>query len=249
MSLLFSGGLALAYASGLLGLHRFTVFRRRQAAANYPALEWLDWSTLLSGVLPAGRTGPGRAVVPAEGGPVTQVLLHAPSPEVELLAALVLGQSLQREVFAEQGFSGGEARWLSMLTELREEPRRVLEELEGATANSVAEAYLREWLVLGLDTTPLTLELQAFSSKRRVNDALRRFGDHPALYFARARASGLLGLTSLVLDDLARAVYFSQESLFYLEAVVSMTFVEETRPALLRACQDALDRRNAGATE
>lgn len=249
MSLLFTGGVALAYASGLLGVHRFTVFRRRQAAANYPALDWLDWSTLLAGVLPEGRQGPGLEVTPVEGGPAVELLRHAPSPEVELLASLVTGQSLQREVFAEQGFSGGEARWLAMLTELRDEPRRVLEELEGATANSVAEAYLREWLVLGLDTTPLNLELQTFSSKRRVNDALRRFGEHAALYFVRARASGLLGLTQAVLDDLARAVYFSRESLFYLEAVTSMPFVEEARPALLRACRDALERRNAGATQ
>ena len=68
------------------------------------------------------------------------------------------------------------------------------------------------------------------------------FGDQAALYFIRARASSLLGFTGAVLDDLARAVYFSRQAPFYLQAVTQLSFVEDVRPALVRACQEALER-------
>lgn len=241
MSLFLTGGVALAYAAGVVGVHRATVFRRRALAQGYPTLQWLDWDTLLSGVLPPAALVPRTSPMPVEGGPVPLILQRAPAGrELGLLDALVRGQSVQSEAFAEAAFSGGEARWLGLLAWLREEPRRVLETLSAGPPNSVAEAYLREWIALQHEVTPLNLELMTFGAKRRLADAMRRFGEHPALYFARARASSLLGFSQSVLDDLARAVYFSRQAPFYLQAVTRMPFVEEARPALARACREGL---------
>jgi hypothetical protein len=242
MSLVITGSVALAYATGVVGLHRYTVFRRREQARGYPTLRWIDWDTLLVGVLPpAARVE--VALSCAEGGPGPELLQRAAgSRQVALLTALVQGAPVQRDAFAEAGFSGGEARWLGLLSDLRDEPTRVLEELERAPAESVAEASLREWLTVEHRVSPLNLELAAFAAKLRISQSFRRFGEHPALYFARARASALLGFTAAVLDDLARAVYFSREARFYLEAVVQLPFIEEARPALMRACLDGLAR-------
>lgn len=247
MSLYVAGGVAVVYAAGVVAAHRMTVARRRASANGYPTLAWLDWDSLLNGVLPPNTpvADPGAASLEVpEGGPAPLVLHHARSREVELLQALVAGAPVQAEAFVEASFSGGEARWLGMLSWIREEPTRILEELESRTPNSAAEAYLREWLTLQHQVTPLNLELMTFSSKLRINRALRRFGENAALYFIRARASSLLGFTQTVLDDLARAVYFSREAPFYLEAVTQMPFVEESRPALYRACRDAMARRS-----
>ena len=243
MSLYLTGGMAVAYAAGVVTIHRVAVARRRALAHGYPTLRWLDWSALLHGVLPPAPKFQRALPTSFEGGPPPQVLLREKTREVELLDALVKGETpIQLEAFQEAAFSGGEARWLGLLSRVREEPRRVLEELEETRANTPAEAYLREWLAFEYEVTPLNLELRTFGAKRRINLALRRFGDEAALYFIRARASSLLGFTGAVLDDLARAVYFSRQAPFYLQAVTQLSFVEEVRPALVRACQEALER-------
>ncbi len=246
MSLYLTGGVAAAYAVGVVTVHRVAVSRRRKLAQGYPTLGWLDWDSLLQGLLPVAE--PVERPLPSvpTGGPAPRILSREPNREVKLLEALVSGASVQAEAFAEASFSGGEARWLGLLSWIREEPWRVLEELEASTPNTVAEAYLREWLSLEHQVTPLNLELVSFGAKLRINRALRRFGEHSALYFIRARASSLLGFTGAVLDDLARAVYFSRQSPFYLQAVTQMPFVEEARPALARACREAIDGDDAG---
>ncbi len=249
MSVWLTGGVALGYATGVLGLHRLAVHRRRALAMGYAPLRWLDWGTLLDGVQ-LERSGGGSPWSPElpEGGPAPTMLREAaPTPGRGLLQALVLGQPVQREAFAEAPFSVEQARWLDLLCDLRDEPTRILEALEAAPATSVREAYLREWLTHEHHLSPLTLELRSFASKRRLNAALTRFGDAPALYFARARASALLGFTSAVLDDVARAVYFSREAPFYVEAVISMPFVDEVRPALARACRSVAQRISGAA--
>lgn len=247
MSLFLTGGVALAYAAGVVGLHRYTVHRRREGAQQFGTLKWLDWDTLLAGLLPEAREPEApEGPVPVEGGPPIRLLQRTPSDaearEVALLTALVSGASVGPEALEGARFSGGEARWLEVLASFRSAPRATLERLQQAPANSVAEAYLREWLVLTHTATPLNLELLVFGSKRRINVALGRFGDHPALYFVRAYASGVLGFTGAVLDDLARAVYFSREAPFYLQAVLQLPFVEDARPALVRACREGLER-------
>ncbi|MFZ5445461.1 MAG: hypothetical protein ACOZQL_36055 [Myxococcota bacterium] len=241
MSLYLAGGVAFAYAAGVVTVHRVAVARRKAQAQGYSTIRWLDWDTLLHGVLPPAEATLDRSLpeVP-EGGPAPRLLLRPPSKEVQLLEALVAGEPVQAEAFAEAGFSGGEAKWLGLLSWLRDEPRRVLEQLEATAPATVAEAYLREWLALEHEVSPLNLELASFASKLRVNRALRRFGEHAALYFVRARASSLLGFTQAVVDDLARAVYFSRQAPFYLEAVNRMPFIEEARPALARACRAAV---------
>ncbi len=246
MSLYLTGGVAVAYAAGVVTVHRVAIARRRKLAHGYPTLRWLDWSALFQGVLPAAE--PVKRALPTaiEGGPAPQVLARALSREVELLEGIVRGTPIQLEAFQEASFSGGEARWLGLLSRVREEPRRVLEELEAGPANTAAEAYLREWLALEYDVSPLNLELMTFGAKRRINQAIRRFGDQASLYFIRARASSLLGFTGAVLDDLARAVYFSRQAPFYLQAVTQMSFVEDVRPALVRACQEALEQQDTG---
>jgi hypothetical protein len=204
-------------------------------------LAWLDWDPLLEGVVPAGASTPSTPAVaakPLEGGPPPR-LLTGPVQAPALLSSLVSGAPVDPDAFRETDFGGGGARWLSLLAWLRPRPRDVLERLEASAPTSAAEAYLREHLALTLDAGPLTLEWLVFASKRRCTEALGRFGDRPALYFARAKASALLGFQGAVLDDLARAVYFSKEAPFYLQAVTQWGAVRELRPALSRACQDA----------
>jgi hypothetical protein len=241
MSLLLAGGVALAYAAGVVGLHRYAVSRRRANAQQFTTLRWLDWDTLLAGLLPVAPRAEVAAPAPVEGGPPPALLQSevdgAVRPVRDLLSALVAGHAVPVGALAAARFSGGELRWLEVLSSFRARPVATLQRLEQAPPNSVAEAYLREWLALTHTATPLNLELLVFGSKRRINRALGRFGDHPALYFVRAQASSLLGFTGAVLDDLARAVYFSREAPFYLQAVLQLPFIEEARPALVRACR------------
>ncbi len=75
-----------------------------------------------------------------------------------------------------------------------------------------------------------------FATKRRLAAALGRFADAPTLYFARAQASAHLGFNQAVLDDLARAVYFSRQAPFYLRLVTELPWVAEARPALYQQC-------------
>lgn len=249
MSLVITGGVALAYATGVVGLHRYALFRRRASAQGYQTLRWLDWDLLLAGVLPRepAEARPDRECAPVEGGPTPRVLQRAGGRELEALSALVRGDPIPPEAFEEAGFSGADVRWLGLLSELREAPLQVLEAVTRQPPASVAEAALHEWLVAEYEVTALNLELATFSAKRRLKQLFQRFGnDQPALYFARARASAQLGFTGAVLDDLARAVYFSREAPFYLAAVTQLPFIEEARPALMRVCVEGL-RRSSGA--
>lgn len=239
MSVYFAGGVALAYAVGVVGVHRTVVARRRKVAAHYPTLGWLDWDTLLHGVLPDAPFVERDVKSPPEGGPAPKILYREPTREVRLLEALVSGASVQSEAFHEAQFSGGEAKWLGLLAWLRDEPQRVLEELESTRAETPGHVYLREWLILQHEVNPLNLELMSFGAKLRINRGLRRFGEQPALYFIRARASSLLGFNTQVVDDLARAVYFSRQARFYLRSVTELRFIDELRPALSRACREA----------
>ncbi len=205
-----------------LGYAALVVARRRAFADGYPTLRRLDWDTLLSGV---GSATPGQAA---------------------LLTTLREGGAPRQEDFEQAGFSGGEVRWLTLLASLVEEPWRVISELSRRPPETVAQLYLREWLALEHEVNPFNLELASFGSKLRINRALRHFGEQPALYFIRARASALLGFNAQVVDDLARAVYFSGQSPFYLRAVTDAPFIGELRPPLMRACREAGAPDNAG---
>lgn len=246
MSLLVASAIGAAYVTGVIGLHRLNVWRQRSAAQGFATLGWLDWDTLLHGLLPqAPADSPAKAPQPVEGGPPTPLLSHAPAPEAkarhELLCALVTGHRLDEAAFENAGFSGGEAQWLGLLSRTREEPEDVLDRLDAAVAlETSAHVYLREHLYLTLRVHPFNLELAVFGTKRRLVRELDRFPEAPALHFVRAKASSLIGFNGAVLDDLARAVYFSRQSPFYLRAVVDMPWVGEARPALLHQCRAAL---------
>lgn len=57
MSLLLIGGVAGAYAAGVVGLHRVNVWRRRRLAGGFVTLRRLDWGTLLDGHPSRSRGG------------------------------------------------------------------------------------------------------------------------------------------------------------------------------------------------
>lgn len=240
MSLLLSGVVAAGYGAAVVGLHRFAVHRRRLRAKNFPTLRWLDWDTLLDGLaIPSAGFGQ-LDTSPPEGGPppiALKGLAQADAMGV-LIRALIAGTATALHEH-EVTLSGGDKRWVEMLTQFRRTPVSVLNQLAAVSPQSVGEAYLREWLTITHMSNPLNVELLVFGSKRRINEALGRFGEHASLYFVRAYASSLLGFLDAVLDDLARAVYFSQKAPFYLEAVLQMPFIDEARPALMRACQAA----------
>jgi hypothetical protein len=242
VSVLFVGGVGAAYLVIAIGLHRLNLRRLRLASGGFRTLHWLDWDSLLEGLLPAG---PGDAGAPCPaalgGGPAPAVLSTLPAkgaePRHALLRALVAGHSLEAAALETAGFSGGEATWLHTLSLVAGEPEQAIERLLLTEPESAAQVYLRERLLLGHRTHSFNLELAVFASKRRLGRALVRFGDQPPLYFARALASSLVGLNNAAIDDLARAVYFSRQSNFYLRAVVETPLIDETRPALARQCR------------
>ncbi len=255
MSVVLASTVAGLYAGLVVGAHRFNVWRLRSAAGGFRALERLDWESLLEGLLPAQAGGPVSGI-PEElpSGAPTPAILRAPLPEeVEprrrLLLQLVVGPTRVTEegVFRDAGFTGGEARWLATLSRVRNDPGRALERLDNARPTSAQELYLREYLRLKLRTNALNLEFAVFGAKRRLGNALLRFGDQPCLYFARALASSLIGFNRAAIDDLARAVYFSRQSPFYVRAVLDTPFLQEARPELVFQCSHSLSCPPHGA--
>lgn len=239
----FAIGVGLSYIALILFAHRLNVYRLRRASQGFASLDWLDWDTLLEGLLPFPQPGLGAQPVgaPRHGGPWPAVLCRAPEEEArgrfDLVCALVRGHDVDPEQFEPAGFSGGQARWLKTLAYLNREPERALHRLERADLGTPAELYLREWLELTQNLTPLNLELAVFATKRRLTLGMRRWPQHPALFFLRARASAALGFNQAAIDDLARAVYFGRQSRFHLEAVLAATFIEDARPELWLQCR------------
>jgi hypothetical protein len=247
-SLVVAAGVAGAYASVLLGAHRVNVFRMRRAAGGFPTLRWLDWDSLLEGLLPPGPSQPAVCPPPIDGGPAPRLLAQvteAAKQRHALLCALVGGEAVDPSRFEPAGFSGGEAKWLKKLSRLRSKPEDVLDELEAEPESTAAGVYLREHLFLQRRVGLLNLELAVFASKRRLRGALERYSDAAALHFVRAAASAQMGFNSQVIDDLGRAVYFSKQSPFYLRAVVELPFVAEARPALHQQCRALLESKAA----
>lgn len=214
MSLTFTGGVAMAYVGAVVGLHRLNVRRLRKQAGGFKVFDRLDWEALVGDLRREGSSG--------------------------LLSALQAGQPIDDERWEAAGYSGGEANWLKTLSRLSKSPGAALDRLESAPLDTAAEVYLREHLFLRERTHLFNLELNVFTSKRRLAEALVRFGEQPALYFARAEASSLLGFHGSVLDDLARAVYFSKQAPFYLQTIVDLPHVAEVRPVLYAQCMQSL---------
>ncbi len=207
----------------------------RAQAGGFPTLHRIDWQSLLVGLLPAS-TDPiadGSLELP----PVLRV---RPEKGAEarhaMLTTLVSGASIDPSRFEGAGFSGGESQWLTTLALTHSKPHAALDRLVSSRLGTSAEVYLREHLFLRHRVNPFNLELSVFAAKRRLAVALGRFADAPTLYFARAQASARLGFNQAVLDDLARAVYFSRHAAFYLKVVVDLPWIAEARPALYQQC-------------
>lgn len=243
MSILFTTGVATGWLAGVFTLHRFNVRRARAQAQGFATLRRLDWELLLEGLLPP-PAAPTITASPPEGGPGPRLLSGPPAPLHEarhaLLSALVAGTPIDDGEWQARGFAGSEVAWLQTLARIRSRPLEALERLEHSAPTSAAEIYLRESLRLSHAVHALNLEWFAFGAKLRLNQAMDRFESSAALYYARAQASALLGFKDSVLDDLARAVYHSRQSPFYLRLVVDMPWVEEARPPLHHQCRLAL---------
>lgn len=252
MSVILAVTAAGIYAALVIGVHRWNIGRLR-ARGGFSSLLRLDWEALVEELLP--RPPPTAAWltgVPAQlpsGDPTPALLRREVPPEVEprraLLAQLVAGSPPEPSELAARaqaaGFTGGEVGWLQTLALVKTHPEKALERLEALRPTSAAELYLREWLRLTRRTHSANLELNVFATKRRVALALARWGDAPCLYYLRAFASSLVGLNRAAIDDLARAVYFSQQRPFFLRAVLDTPYIAEVRPALVYQCRHALE--------
>lgn len=252
MSVILAVTAAGLYAALVVGVHRWNIGRLR-ARGGFGALLRLDWETLIEGLLPRPAPSAGwLARVPAQlpdGEPTPELLRREVPLDLEprraLLAQLVAGSPPDLREFESRaeavGFTGGETGWLQTLALLKADPEKALERLEGMQPTSAAELYLREYLRLTLLTHSGNLELNVFAAKRRVALALARWGDAPCLYFLRALANSRVGLNRAAIDDLARAVYFSQQRPFFLRAVLDTPYISEVRPALVYQCRHSLE--------
>ncbi|HEX4621644.1 MAG TPA: hypothetical protein VH208_08760 [Myxococcaceae bacterium] len=254
MNALFTGMVASAYVGAVVGVHRWNVWRLRSAAGGFRPLHRLDWDALLEGLLPAAAGARAEPARLPNGAPTPHALLAVVGDDArarqELLAALVHGAPpsdlMPRAEVA--GFSGGQAHWLELLALIRADPEEAFRRLDQGDLTTAAELYLREHLRLTRRTHPLNLEISVFAAKRELSAGLIRFGESPALYFARALASSLVGFNRAAIDDLARAVYYSRQAPFYVRAVLDSPYVEEARPALVYQCRQAEAAREAPAS-
>jgi hypothetical protein len=247
VSVLLASAAAVLYAATVVGVHRLGVSRRRARAGGFSSLRRLDWDSLLEGVLPSLDFVRGDAPERLPTGDSTPpLLLRAPVPGAEarhrLFLELVAGAPLPDldDRAREAGLAGGTLEWIRTLTMVRAHPDEAIERLDRARPTSAPELYLREYLRLVHRTNALNLEVSIFGAKRRLARGLVRFGDRPCLYFVRALASSCVGMNGAAVDDLARAVYFSRQSPFYLRAVVDTAYIEEVRPVLAYQCREAL---------
>lgn len=244
-----AGGAAVLYAVCVVGLYRWYVWRQRVASEGFPVLARIDWETLIAGLLPTvdAPAEPGVPPTLPSGEPTPPSLLRAAAPGAEgrrpLLLEILGGAQLTADDprLRDAGFTGGEAEWLETVSQVRHHPERALARLEAASPSSAAEVYLRELLRLSLRVNAVNRELMVFAAKHRLDLALERFGDAPALYFVRAYASALIGLNRAAINDLARAVYFSRQAPFYVRAVLESPFIAQARPALVYQCRHAAE--------
>ncbi len=219
MSVVWASAAAGVYAAAMIGFHRWNV-RRKRRVADLRCLQLLDWGALLEGLWPSGD-GPGD----------------------EARRALLLSMQTQESMSdldaraLALGFTGGERRWLALVRLAKTRPDEAFRQLEASRPATAAEAYLREYLRLTSATGRVNLEVNAFVAKRRLLAAMERFGDVPALYFARALASANVGMNKAALDDLGRAVYYSRQAPFYVQAVLQTPWIAEARPALVYQCR------------
>ena len=231
------------YIGAVIGIHRLNIARMRRSAGGFKVLERIDWEALIAGLIPKAASVAARGTLAlSDGSPMPRTLAETDdSPRRKLLRQIIIGQpsEISEAAAVDAGFSGGEARFVHTLSLVRTAPKRALDVLETMRCDTAPEVYLREHLFLSERVNALNLELSAFNVRRRLRDAIARYGDSPPLYFARARAAAILGLNRRAIDDLARAVYFSQQAPFYVAAVLDTPYIAEARPPLVFQCRQS----------
>jgi hypothetical protein len=205
--------IAIAYVVGVIGIHRLILRHRIGRAQNQGTLAKIDWHFL-----------------------VEQLESVESEHHEKLLAAFTSNDQKELAHFENKYQSD----YFVLLKDLVRDPSTTLRKLEESTAKTAQEVYLWSHLTLDLSVTLFNREWLSFRVKYRLNQAIERFGNIPALYFSRARASSLIALHASMVDDLGRAVYFSNNGEFYLSAVTQWPFVAQFRPALDKACRDAM---------
>jgi hypothetical protein len=118
---------------------------------------------------------------------------------------------------------------------------------EGSRESSAGLSYLSAHLRLAWLTDEINLEQSALGTLVRLRRALRRFGERPCLHYAKAHAEALLGRHEEALDELGRALYFSQGDPFYARPILECPFVARERPALFAQCRALAEKRSESA--
>jgi hypothetical protein len=208
--------LVFGFAAAVFVGYRVALWRQVREVGGLKVLERLHWETLLEE-------------------------LPEPSRQ-EVLGQLLAGQSaaVLEEVWGRSGVSVDPADWIRILVQAVRTPRDALATLRARTGGSAKETYLTWQLTLGHDVGAVLPELTCLRAKHALGQALARFGPLPALFGARALASAKMGRIPAAIDDLARAVYYSNQGTFFLRAVLDTPYIESVRPGLVQRCREAL---------
>ncbi len=77
-----------------------------------------------------------------------------------------------------------------------------------------------------------SVEWGELTARRRLQKALARHPDEPALHLIRAHLAAVLGDAEGAADHLARALYYAKGEAFYARPIVASPFITRFRPAL-----------------
>jgi hypothetical protein len=232
-----------AYTSSVIAIHRLSLWHRRKRGQGYRSLAWLDWHCLVDGLWKVLEGQPAETVISSQGASIELTVAAAGEEQKrKVIVDLVKGVPCSERRIVEAGFTESDLVWVSLLAQLKDNPDHVIAQLEHGNNSSLRYVYLYNWIELNHQLNGLNLEWKVFQSKVRLGRALDRLGEQAPLYFLRAQAAAELGQNSTMVDELARAVYFSREARFYLEAVQTLELVREERPALFLLCEKGLER-------
>jgi hypothetical protein len=135
-------------------------------------------------------------------------------------------------------------------SDVETEAHRTLGEIRraGGVKHAAWLAYLDAHVRLTYVADAINLELVVLPTLIGLKRALRRFGPSPQLHLALAHAHARLGQLSAAVDELGRAVYYSNGDPFFLRLVLDSEFVERTRPRLRQQCRELLEGVTPEAT-
>jgi hypothetical protein len=111
-----------------------------------------------------------------------------------------------------------------------------------ASDADLSSRYLDAHLSLAHLTNGWNLEYAVFQARRFLTRAVRDLGHVPCLYLVLALAAAQAGRSEEAVDELGRAVYYSQGDVFYARVAVDDDYIARVRPVLVAQCRDALVR-------